>query len=323
MLYIATLIRKEYFLNKANLIIEEVNKVIIGKEKVIRKVWMTILSGGHVLLEDVPGVGKTTMALAFSKALGLSYRRIQFTPDVMPSDVVGFYYYNKENGKFEYRQGAVMTNLLLADEINRTSSRTQSALLEVMEEGQVTVDGVTRNIQEPFFVIATQNPFGSAGTQLLPDSQLDRFMTRLSLGYPSVNDEVAIMKTRQIINPLESVQAILSPEDILRFQKEIDQIFISDEIYYYIAALIDATRHHELITQGASPRGSLALMKLSKANAFMHGRDYVIPDDVKAVAIMTLAHRLILNYDAKIKETSAEAIITDILERIPTPGIHL
>ena len=170
-------------MNKANLIIEEVNKVIIGKEKVIRKVWMTILSGGHVLLEDVPGVGKTTMALAFSKALGLSYRRIQFTPDVMPSDVVGFYYYNKENGKFEYRQGAVMTNLLLADEINRTSSRTQSALLEVMEEGQVTVDGVTRNIQEPFFVIATQNPLGSAGTQMLPESQMDRFMVLLSMGY--------------------------------------------------------------------------------------------------------------------------------------------
>ena len=180
-------------MNKANLIIEEVNKVIIGKEKVIRKVWMTILSGGHVLLEDVPGVGKTTMALAFSKALGLSYRRIQFTPDVMPSDVVGFYYYNKESGKFEYRQGAVMTNLLLADEINRTSSRTQSALLEVMEEGQVTVDGVTRNIPEPFFVIATQNPLGSAGTQMLPESQMDRFMVLLSMGYPTIKEEMILM----------------------------------------------------------------------------------------------------------------------------------
>ena len=189
-------------MNKANLIIEEVNKVIIGKEKVIRKVWMTILSGGHVLLEDVPGVGKTTMALAFSKALGLSYRRIQFTPDVMPSDVVGFYYYNKENGKFEYRQGAVMTNLLLADEINRTSSRTQSALLEVMEEGQVTVDGVTRNIQEPFFVIATQNPLGSAGTQMLPESQMDRFMVLLSMGYPTIKEEMILMSQRKVSDPL-------------------------------------------------------------------------------------------------------------------------
>ena len=203
---------KEHFLNKANLIIEEVNKVIIGKEKVIRKVWMTILSGGHVLLEDVPGVGKTTMALAFSKALGLSYRRIQFTPDVMPSDVVGFYYYNKENGKFEYRQGAVMTNLLLADEINRTSSRTQSALLEVMEEGQVTVDGVTRNIQEPFFVIATQNPLGSAGTQMLPESQMDRFMVLLSMGYPTIKEEMILMSQRKVSEPLEDINEIIKKE---------------------------------------------------------------------------------------------------------------
>lgn len=310
-------------MNEIENMINEIKKAVIGKDEVIEKIVMTLLARGHVLLEDIPGVGKTNLALALSKSVQLDYHRIQLTTDVMPSDIVGFTMYNPQKNIFEYKPGIALCHLLLADEINRTSSKTQAALLELMEEGRMTVDGTTYELPQPFFVIATQNPFGSAGTQLLPDSQLDRFMTRLSLGYPSVNDEVAIMKTRQIINPLESVQAILSPEDILRFQKEIDQIFISDEIYYYIAALIDATRHHELITQGASPRGSLALMKLSKANAFMHGRDYVIPDDVKAVAIMTLAHRLILNYDAKIKETSAEAIITDILERIPTPGIHL
>ena len=310
-------------MNEIENMINEIKKAVIGKDEVIEKIVMTLLARGHVLLEDIPGVGKTNLALALSKSVQLDYHRIQLTTDVMPSDIVGFTMYNPQKNIFEYKPGIALCHLLLADEINRTSSKTQAALLELMEEGRMTVDGTTYELPQPFFVIATQNPFGSAGTQLLPDSQLDRFMTRLSLGYPSVNDEVAIMKTRQIINPLESVQAILSPEDILKFQKEIDQIFISDEIYYYIAALIDATRHHELITQGASPRGSLALMKLSKANAFMHGRDYVIPDDVKAVAIMTLAHRLILNYDAKIKETSAEAIITDILERIPTPGIHL
>jgi MoxR-like ATPase len=310
-------------MNEIENMINEIKKAVIGKDEVIEKIVMTLLARGHVLLEDIPGVGKTNLALALSKSVQLDYHRIQLTTDVMPSDIVGFTMYNPQKNIFEYKPGIALCHLLLADEINRTSSKTQAALLELMEEGRMTVDGTTYELPQPFFVIATQNPFGSAGTQLLPDSQLDRFMTRLSLGYPSVNDEVAIMKTRQIINPLESVQAILSPEDILKFQKEIDQIFISDEIYYYIAALIDATRHHELIAQGASPRGSLALMKLSKANAFMHGRDYVIPDDVKAVAIMTLAHRLILNYDAKIKETSAEAIITDILERIPTPGIHL
>ncbi len=310
-------------MNEIENMINEIKKAVIGKDEVIEKIVMTLLARGHVLLEDIPGVGKTNLALALSKSVQLDYHRIQLTTDVMPSDIVGFTMYNPQKNIFEYKPGIALCHLLLADEINRTSSKTQAALLELMEEGRMTVDGTTYELPQPFFVIATQNPFGSAGTQLLPDSQLDRFMTRLSLGYPSVNDEVAIMKTRQIINPLESVQAILSPEDILKFQKEIDQIFISDEIYYYIAALIDATRHHELIAQGASPRGSLALMKLSKANAFMRGRDYVIPDDVKAVAIMTLAHRLILNYDAKIKETSAEAIITDILERIPTPGIHL
>ena len=220
-------------MNKANLIIEEVNKVIIGKEKVIRKVWMTILSGGHVLLEDVPGVGKTTMALAFSKALGLSYRRIQFTPDVMPSDVVGFYYYNKENGKFEYRQGAVMTNLLLADEINRTSSKTQAALLEVMEEGRVTVDGETHEVPKPFVVLATENPVGSSGTQMLPESQLDRFMICVSMGYPEHQDAVAILKGESA-DLLSKVQPVLSAEELCALRSTSETIFVHDSIYDYI-----------------------------------------------------------------------------------------
>ena len=275
-------------MNKANLIIEEVNKVIIGKEKVIRKVWMTILSGGHVLLEDVPGVGKTTMALAFSKALGLSYRRIQFTPDVMPSDVVGFYYYNKESGKFEYRQGAVMTNLLLADEINRTSSRTQSALLEVMEEGQVTVDGVTRNIPEPFFVIATQNPLGSAGTQILPESQMDRFMVLLSMGYPTIKEEV-------------------------------NEIKVSSLIYQYIAMLSDATRRHDMIQLGVSPRGSLALCRMAKASAFLAGRDYVVPEDVQDVVKDVFRHRLVLKSRARLSSKDADKIMDEICATVHVP----
>ena len=290
-------------MNKANLIIEEVNKVIIGKEKVIRKVWMTILSGGHVLLEDVPGVGKTTMALAFSKALGLSYRRIQFTPDVMPSDVVGFYYYNKENGKFEYRQGAVMTNLLLADEINRTSSRTQSALLEVMEEGQVTVDGVTRNIPEPFFVIATQN----------------RFMVLLSMGYPTIKEEMILMSQRKVSDPLDDVNEVISKEELLSMQKEVNEIKVSSLIYQYIAMLSDATRRHDMIQLGVSPRGSLALCRMAKASAFLAGRDYVVPEDVQDVVKDVFRHRLVIKSRARLSSKDADKIMDEICATVHVP----
>lgn len=310
-------------MEEINKVIEEIKKAVVGKDEIIEKVMMTMLAGGHVLLEDIPGVGKTNLALALSRSLCLDYHRIQLTTDVMPSDIVGFTMYNPQKNIFEYKEGIAMCHLLLADEINRTSSKTQAALLELMEEGSMTVDGTTYELPQPFFVIATQNPFGSAGTQLLPDSQLDRFMTRLSLGYPSINAEVEIMKTRQSGNPLDNVESILTPKRILEYQKQIQQVFVSDEIYYYIASLVDATRHHELIAQGASPRGSLALMKLAKTNAFMHSRDYVIPDDVKVVATMTLAHRLILNYDAKMKEKDAQSIILQILESIPAPGIQV
>lgn len=309
--------------NKTKEIMTEINRVIMGKEEVIRKILMSILSEGHVLLEDVPGVGKTTMALAFSKALGLNYRRVQFTPDVMPSDVVGFYYYNKEKNEFVYRDGAVMTNLLLADEINRTSSRTQSALLEVMEEGQVTVDGICHKVPVPFFVMATQNPVGSAGTQMLPESQLDRFMVKLSMGYPDLEAEIELMSDRSTGNPLDEVKQILSMEELLLLQKEVSEIYVSPLIYRYIAMLSAATRKHELIVLGISPRGSLALCKMAKANAYMEGRDYVTPEDVKFCVGDVFCHRLVLKSRVRLTTQNVEKIIKDICGAVPVPEREL
>lgn len=309
-------------MEEINQVIDEVKKAVIGKDEVIKKVMMSLLARGHVLLEDIPGVGKTNLALALSRSMLLDYHRIQLTTDVLPSDIVGFTMYNPQKNAFEYKEGIAFCHLLLADEINRTSSKTQAALLELMEEGKMTIDGTTHALPKPFFVIATQNPFGSAGTQLLPDSQLDRFMVRLSLGYPDISDEVEIMKTRQTINPLNDIQAVLNPERMSYYQEQVDQVFVSDDIYYYIVAIVDASRHHEFVAQGASPRGSLCVMKMAKACAFMHGRDYVTPDDVKMIACDVLAHRLILNYDAKMKEVSSYAIINDILQRIQEPGIE-
>ena len=306
-------------MNKRKEIMSEINRVIMGKEDVIKKILMTILSEGHVLLEDVPGVGKTTMALAFSKALGLNYQRMQFTPDVMPSDVVGFYYFNKEKNEFVYRDGAVMTNLLLADEINRTSSRTQSALLEVMEEGQVTVDGICHKVPAPFFVIATQNPVGSAGTQTLPESQLDRFMVKLSMGYPDLEAEIGLMSDRSTGNPLDEVKQILSMEELLMLQKEVREIYVSPLIYRYIAMLSAATRKHELIVLGISPRGSLALSKMAKASAYMAGRDYVTPEDVRYCVGDVFRHRLVLKSRVRLTAQNVEKIINDICETVPVP----
>lgn len=306
-------------MEKAQQMIAEINKVIIGKEKVVKKVWMTILSGGHVLLEDVPGVGKTTMALAFSKALGLDFKRIQFTPDVMPSDVVGFYYYDKESSTFRYRSGAAMTNLLLADEINRTSSRTQSALLEVMEEGQITVDGNTQKVPNPFFVIATQNPVGSAGTQMLPEAQLDRFMVMLQMGYPTVAEEVSLMQDRGRRNPLDSVRQIISVEELLRMQKEVTAIYTSPLIYEYIACLAEATRKHEMIQLGVSPRGSLALCKMAKAGAYLAGRDYVVPEDVQEVLVEVFRHRIRLKSRARLSANNEQTLLKDICASVKIP----
>ena len=309
-------------MNTLDQTILEIKKAVIGKDDVIIKVLTTILARGHVLLEDIPGVGKTNLALAFSKSMLLDYHRIQLTTDVLPSDIVGFTMYNPQKNTFEYKEGIAFCHLLLADEINRTSSKTQAALLELMEEGRMTVDGTTYELPNPFFVIATQNPFGSAGTQLLPDSQLDRFMTRLSLGYPDSDGEIEILKTRQKINPIETIQSVLNPEMLVNYQKKVDAVFVSDEIYKYIVEIIDATRHHALIAQGASPRGSLAVMKMAKANAFLNARDYVIPDDIKDVIHETIAHRLILNYDAKMKEISTNTLIDDILKLVKAPGVE-
>lgn len=306
-------------MDKAREMMEVINQVIIGKETVVKKVWMTILSQGHVLLEDVPGVGKTTMALAFSKALGLDYKRIQFTPDVMPSDVMGFYYYDKESGTFQFRNGAVMTNLLLADEINRTSSRTQSALLEVMEEGQVTVDGITHRVPNPFFVIATQNPVGSSGTQMLPEAQLDRFMVMLSMGYPTVKEEINLMMDRGSQNPLDQVRQVISKEDLLQMQKEVNQIYTSPLIYEYIALLADATRNHPMIQLGVSPRASLALCRMAKAGAYLAGRDYVVPEDVQEVMIDVFRHRMIMKSRARMSSNSSKDLLADIIANVRVP----
>ena len=261
---------------------KQIRRVVIGKDEVVRKVLMAILSRGHVLLEDVPGVGKTTMALAFAKVLGLDTKRVQFTSDTLPSDIIGFSVYDRETASLQYKAGAVMTNLLLADEINRTSSKTQSALLEAMEERQVTVDGLTRPLPVPFIVLATQNPVGSAGTQSLPNSQLDRFLIRLHMGYPDIKSQIAIMQDRHHANPLDSVEPVTDIEKLKSLIQAAEQVHMADEVYTYTAELVEATRHQELVRLGVSPRGALAMCRAAKATAFLEGRDYVTPDDVAA-----------------------------------------
>jgi len=254
----------EQFNIQAMEIMDEVNRVVIGKREIIGKVLTAILAKGHILLEDRPGVGKTTLALAFSKAMALDHNRLQFTPDVLPTDVVGFHMIKKNEDEYQYRPGAVMCNLFLADEINRTSSKTQSALLEVMEEGKVTVDSITREVPKPFIVIATQNPIGSIGTQMLPESQLDRFMVKLSVGYPDIKSEIGILKERQNSNPLERVRKVAGQEDILKIQEVVEEVYIHDSIYEYLTLLVQQTRENALIELGVSPRGTLALMNMVK-----------------------------------------------------------
>ena len=286
-------------------ILEQVNSVIIGKEAVTEKVLMAVLAQGHVLLEDVPGVGKTTMALAFARTLGLDSRRVQFTSDTMPSDIIGFSLYNKETGRFDYKSGAVMTNLLLADEINRTSSKTQSALLEAMEEYQVTVDGHTYPLPKPFVVLATQNPVGSAGTQLLPSSQLDRFMIRTTMGYPDRQSQVDILRERHHENPLDRLQGVVTCEELLELIESAKQVHIADAVYDYIVDLVDATRSSELVELGVSPRGALALCRMAKAHAFVRGGDFVTPEDVYQVFDDVCAHRLVLSAKARLGKITA------------------
>ncbi len=314
--------------SKALSVINEVRKAIIGKDTVICKVLMAILAQGHILLEDNPGVGKTTLAVAFSKAMGLSYRRIQFTPEVMPADVTGFSVYDRQTGEFRYRPGAAMCNLLLADEINRTSAKTQSALLEAMEEGHVTVDGVTRDLPDPYTVIATQNPVGSAGTQLLPESQLDRFMMRLSLGYPALEQEVKILKQTEgprekgrFFRPVDAVEAAVTLEEVRQMQDETAAVHVSDEVYLYVAKLCSATRESSLLRLGASPRAGGALIRACRASAWMAGRDYVIPGDIRLLFFNVLEHRLTAASQAKLDGLSVHDALTDVLKAVAAPKL--
>lgn len=307
---------------KAHLVMDEVKKVIVGKDDCIEKVMAAMLAGGHVLLEDVPGVGKTEMAMAFSRACGLRSNRIQFTPDVMPADITGFSMYRKETGDFVYYPGAVMCNLLLADEINRTSPKTQSALLEVMEEGKVTVDGVTRQAPKPFLVIATQNPAGSYGTQRLPEAQVDRFLICISMGYPAAEDEFQLLKRRHSDKPLESVNAVVSGEELLAMQREAEDLFIHDSIYRYMVQLADATRRHTLLSLGISPRGTIALGRMARAYAYLKDRMYVVPSDVQRAFCDIGVHRIRLQQKAGTANKSGAEILREILKSVeaPRPG---
>lgn len=299
----------------------EIKKVIIGKDDVINKVLMAILAQGHILMEDVPGVGKTTMAMAFSKVLGLDSKRVQFTSDTMPSDIIGFSVYDKQSGKLEYKPGTVMTNLLLADEINRTSSKTQSALLEAMEERHVTVDGITHDLPKPFIVIATQNQVGSAGTQLLPSSQLDRFLIRTSMGYPDMQSQIEIMKDRHHENPLDRVVPLTDKETLNKLISEAQNTHVADPVYEYASRLVEETRHNQYIQIGISPRGALALCRAAKSHAFLDGRDYVVPEDVAAVFTDVCAHRLVLEAKARLHELSSEEILGVILKETAKPTV--
>lgn len=300
-------------------VIREVKKVFIGKDEIIEKVLMTIYAGGHILLEDAPGVGKTSLALGFSRALGISYKRIQFTPDTMPSDITGFSIYNKNTGELEYKPGAANCHLLLGDEINRTSPKTQAALLEVMEEGSVTVDGITHVLPKPFICIATQNQYGSVGTQALPESQLDRFMVRLSIGYPDRDSQVEILKNRRGISDMDKVKAMMNKDDIKEIQGYLYSITVTDDILYYITDLCEATRQSSMVELGVSPRGIQALTQLVRARAVLKERDYVIPEDVQAVFVDVCAHRLVMKPQAKIEGVSANDVLNDILKQIPAP----
>ncbi|MBQ2945469.1 MAG: MoxR family ATPase [Clostridia bacterium] len=304
-------------MNYSDNVINEVKKAIVGKDEVIRDILTAIIAGGHILLEDIPGVGKTTMAVAFAKAMGLSYSRVQFTPDVLPSDIVGYSIYNRDKNTAEYIKGAVFANVFLADEINRATSRTQSALLEAMEEKQVTVDGKTYLLDEPFFVIATQNPVGAVGTQLLPDSQMDRFMVRLSIGYPETEDEREIVLSRMAGKSDTAVQNVLSATEVREIRRQAEKVYISPETVDYAVALVTATRNHKSILRGVSPRGTIALAAMAKATAFIEGRDFVIPEDVEACFVKTVAHRILLTPEAEANGVS----VTDILDEIITKTV--
>ncbi len=306
--------------DKLTAIQQEVNKVIKGKEDVVKKVLAAMIAGGHILMEDIPGVGKTTLAMTFAKSMSLDYKRVQFTPDVLPSDILGFSMYNSATKEFEYKAGSVFCNLFLADEINRTSPKTQSALLEVMEEGTATVDGVTRKLPEPFIVIATENPYGSSGTQMLPESQLDRFMVCLSMGYPSHADAVEILKGNAA-KPLNNVQGIMNIDELVELRRMSNDLYVKDEIYEYIVNIVEATRSLDIFSMGASPRGTIALLRMAKAMAVVDGRDYVTALDVQSVVKDTLGHRVKLSARGKAQGLDMVHAMYNVLGQVTAPRI--
>lgn len=303
-------------------VLTQARKAVVGKDPVLLWVLAAILAKGHVLLEDIPGVGKTTMAVAFSRALGLAHNRVQFTPDVLPSDVTGYSVLDQASGKMVYRPGAVLCNLFLADELNRATSRTQSALLEAMEEGQVTVDGVSHTLPEPFVVIATQNPAGAAGTQLLPDSQIDRFTVRLSLGYPEPKDEVAMVLQRQGGDPIRDITPVVSAAELAAMQQQVAQTHVSAEIAGYIVDLVDATRRSDLLLRGGSPRATLSITAMAKSVAQLRGRDYVVPKDVQEVLTITLAHRLQVSPKADSQSMDAAQVLRTLMGQVRAPKLR-
>ena len=307
-------------LEQSKQIIEEVNKAFIGKNDIIEKVLMTIYAGGHILLEDCPGVGKTTLAMAFSKVLGVSRKRIQFTPDTLPSDITGFTMFNRETNRFEYREGAADCQLLLADEINRTSPKTQSALLEIMEEGTITIDGETHMLPTPFICIATQNPLGSAGTAPLPESQLDRCMVSLSIGYSTMENQMKIIRLQRYSNPLLDLKAVTDPRNILEVQNYLTSVKIADPVLSYAISLCEESRRHSMVDLGISPRGVAALVRMSKANAVLKERNYVIPEDLQNVFCDVCAHRLVLRPQARVEGIDAREILTDIIDTVKPPA---
>ena len=305
-------------MSSINAILSEIQTVVKGKEDVVRKVVAAMLAEGHILLEDIPGVGKTTLAMTIAKSMSMDYKRTQFTPDVLPSDVLGFSMYNSQTKEFEYKPGCIFCNLFLADEINRTSPKTQSALLEVMEEGHVTVDGVTRDLPAPFTVIATENPIGSAGTQLLPESQLDRFMVCLSMGYPEHEDAIEILKGNAS-NPISHVHPVIGKEEFLEAQKKVNEMYVHDTIYDYITTLVEETRKSEWISLGASPRGSIALLRMSKAVAYMRGGEFVTPKDVGDIFFDTLCHRVKISTKAKAAGMDTKEVLETVYRHVEAP----
>lgn len=307
----------------AKAVMEEVARVVTGKDDCIKKAFAAILAGGHILIEDVPGVGKTTLAVAFSKVMGLENHRVQFTPDVLPADILGFNMYRKETGDFVYYPGTIMCNLFLADEINRTSPKTQSALLEVMEESKVTVDGVSREVPKPFIVMATQNPKGSAGTQLLPESQLDRFMICMSMGYPDVKSEIAIARGRSSSANMVELQPVIGAQELEALCGMVEDVYMSESIYTYIVALVGKTRENSYIELGVSPRGTIACARMAKAWAFLQGRNYVMPEDVADIFLDIAKHRIVLNTKARVTHMTEEAILSEILSVTKQPASYM